>query len=61
MLQAAIDMMINCAKPVFSLCLPSLIQCFFPQNIIAGIRTPLFLVNAAYDSWQVNFPVLRTL
>lgn len=29
-------------------------SCFFPQNLIAGIRTPLFLVNAAYDSWQIQ-------
>ncbi|PIM97706.1 hypothetical protein CDL12_29817 [Handroanthus impetiginosus] len=31
---------------------PSL--CFFPQNVAQGIQTPLFLVNAAYDSWQVR-------
>ncbi|XP_059652193.1 pectin acetylesterase 12 [Cornus florida] len=29
-------------------------SCFFPQNLIANIRTPLFLLNAAYDSWQVQ-------
>ncbi|KAL8166303.1 hypothetical protein V2J09_007802 [Rumex salicifolius] len=29
-------------------------SCFFPQNIIAGIRTPLFILNAAYDSWQLQ-------
>ncbi|CAK9177180.1 unnamed protein product, partial [Ilex paraguariensis] len=29
---------------------PSL--CFFPQNVAQGIQTPLFMVNAAYDSWQ---------
>uniref|UniRef100_A0A5B7A8J6 Pectin acetylesterase n=1 Tax=Davidia involucrata TaxID=16924 RepID=A0A5B7A8J6_DAVIN len=28
--------------------------CFFPQNLIANIKTPLFLLNAAYDSWQVQ-------
>ncbi|KAM7261990.1 hypothetical protein ACFE04_021067 [Oxalis oulophora] len=28
--------------------------CFFPQYLIADIRTPLFLVNAAYDSWQIK-------
>ncbi|KAG5019927.1 hypothetical protein JHK87_015782 [Glycine soja] len=27
-------------------------KCFFPQNLIAGIRTPLFILNTAYDSWQ---------
>ncbi|KAM7481874.1 hypothetical protein LguiB_006457 [Lonicera macranthoides] len=29
-------------------------SCFFPQNLIANIRTPMFLLNAAYDSWQVQ-------
>ncbi|XXG66723.1 hypothetical protein AAC387_Pa06g0243 [Persea americana] len=29
-------------------------MCFFPQNMAQGIRTPLFLVNAAYDSWQIK-------
>lgn len=29
-------------------------SCFFPQNIIANIKTPLFILNAAYDSWQVQ-------
>jgi len=28
-------------------------QCFFPQNVIDGINTPIFLLNAAYDVWQV--------
>lgn len=28
--------------------------CFFPQNLIASIKTPLFLLNAAYDSWQIQ-------
>ncbi|KAF3795951.1 Pectin acetylesterase 8 [Nymphaea thermarum] len=31
---------------------PSL--CFFPQNVIQQIRTPIFLLNAAYDSWQIK-------
>ncbi|CAN1804039.1 Pectin acetylesterase 8 [Linum perenne] len=31
---------------------PSL--CFFPQNVIQHVRTPVFLLNAAYDSWQVS-------
>ncbi|XP_052480349.1 pectin acetylesterase 6 isoform X2 [Gossypium raimondii] len=30
------------------------LQCFFPQNLIANIQTPLFLLNAAYDAWQVQ-------
>ncbi|KAJ4763103.1 Pectin acetylesterase [Rhynchospora pubera] len=28
-------------------------SCFFPQNIIPNIRTPLFILNSAYDAWQV--------
>ncbi|KAL6186183.1 hypothetical protein ACLB2K_042304 [Fragaria x ananassa] len=28
--------------------------CFFPQHVIASIKTPLFLVNAAYDTWQIQ-------
>ncbi|XP_004509654.1 pectin acetylesterase 10-like [Cicer arietinum] len=31
-------------------------QCFFPQNLINSVRTPLFLLNATYDSCQMyNF------
>lgn len=29
-------------------------SCFFPQNLVANIKTPLFLLNAAYDAWQVQ-------
>lgn len=29
-------------------------QCFFPQNVIQQIQTPIFILNAAYDSWQVQ-------
>ncbi|RAL52735.1 unnamed protein product [Cuscuta campestris] len=28
--------------------------CFFPQNVISNIRTPLFILNTAYDSWQIQ-------
>ncbi|XP_059639909.1 pectin acetylesterase 8-like [Cornus florida] len=28
--------------------------CFFPQYMAQQISTPLFLVNAAYDSWQIK-------
>nr|XP_017257125.1 PREDICTED: pectin acetylesterase 8-like isoform X3 [Daucus carota subsp. sativus]XP_017257197.1 PREDICTED: pectin acetylesterase 8-like isoform X3 [Daucus carota subsp. sativus] len=28
--------------------------CFFPQYTVQQIKTPLFLVNAAYDSWQIK-------
>ncbi|KAF2303129.1 hypothetical protein GH714_014036 [Hevea brasiliensis] len=29
-------------------------KCLFPREIIKGIRTPLFLVNPAYDYWQIQ-------
>nr|VDD29961.1 unnamed protein product [Brassica oleracea] len=29
-------------------------SCFFPQNLISQIKTPLFILNAAYDSWQIQ-------
>uniref|UniRef100_A0ACD5XE66 Uncharacterized protein n=1 Tax=Avena sativa TaxID=4498 RepID=A0ACD5XE66_AVESA len=29
-------------------------SCFFPQNIIDDIKTPIFLLNAAYDVWQIQ-------
>ncbi|KAJ8748483.1 hypothetical protein K2173_003380 [Erythroxylum novogranatense] len=29
-------------------------SCFFPQNFVAGVKTPLFLLNAAYDVWQLQ-------
>ncbi|KAI3690151.1 hypothetical protein L2E82_48126 [Cichorium intybus] len=28
--------------------------CFFPENIVQYIKTPIFLTNAAYDSWQIK-------
>ncbi|XP_061352229.1 pectin acetylesterase 8-like [Gastrolobium bilobum] len=28
--------------------------CFFPQNVASQINTPIFFVNAAYDSWQIK-------
>lgn len=31
---------------------PSL--CFFPQQIVGSVNTPLFLVNPAYDFWQLH-------
>ncbi|MQM12814.1 hypothetical protein Taro_045732, partial [Colocasia esculenta] len=27
--------------------------CFFPQNVINHITTPIFLLNSAYDLWQI--------
>ncbi|KAL0715000.1 hypothetical protein Bca4012_021979 [Brassica carinata] len=29
-------------------------SCFFPQNLVSDIKTPMFLLNSAYDSWQVR-------
>ncbi|CAN0885125.1 Pectin acetylesterase 6 [Linum grandiflorum] len=29
-------------------------SCFFPQNLIGNIKTPMFLLNAAYDIWQIQ-------
>ncbi|VVB03560.1 unnamed protein product [Arabis nemorensis] len=29
-------------------------SCFFPQNLVSNIKTPMFLLNAAYDAWQVQ-------
>lgn len=29
-------------------------SCFFPENVIGGIQTPIFLLNAAYDAWQIQ-------
>ncbi|GAV87416.1 PAE domain-containing protein, partial [Cephalotus follicularis] len=29
-------------------------SCFFPQNLIGNVKTPLFLLNAAYDAWQIQ-------
>ncbi|KAF3778907.1 Pectin acetylesterase 10 [Nymphaea thermarum] len=30
------------------------VKCFFPESIIESIRTPLFIVNPAYDFWQIQ-------
>ncbi|WOG91194.1 hypothetical protein DCAR_0310442 [Daucus carota subsp. sativus] len=29
------------------------LKCFFPQEFTSSITTPVFLVNSAYDSWQI--------
>lgn len=29
-------------------------DCFFPEEIIKNVRTPVFLVNPAYDFWQIQ-------
>lgn len=36
------------------------LQCFFPQYVARQIRTPLFILNAAYDSWQVDYLFVTT-
>lgn len=28
--------------------------CYFPQNVIPFMRTPIFIINSAYDSWQIK-------
>ncbi|KAK8947291.1 hypothetical protein KSP39_PZI007260 [Platanthera zijinensis] len=28
--------------------------CFFPQNVLSSVQTPLFLLNSAYDVWQLQ-------
>ncbi|CAJ1942025.1 unnamed protein product [Sphenostylis stenocarpa] len=28
--------------------------CFFPENVVSHISTPIFVVNSAYDSWQIQ-------
>lgn len=29
-------------------------SCFFPENLLSRIQTPLFVLNAAYDFWQLQ-------
>ncbi|XP_048566592.1 pectin acetylesterase 5-like isoform X2 [Triticum urartu] len=29
-------------------------ECFFPTELIKSIRTPMFILNSAYDSWQIQ-------
>ncbi|XP_042428825.1 pectin acetylesterase 8-like isoform X1 [Zingiber officinale] len=29
-------------------------MCFFPQYVVPEMRTPLFILNAAYDAWQIK-------
>lgn len=35
-------------------------SCFFPQNLVANIQTPLFILNTAYDSWQIQSSLAPT-
>ncbi|KAJ6829779.1 pectin acetylesterase 10-like [Iris pallida] len=34
--------------------------CFLPQNLVAKVQTPLFLLNAAYDVWQLQGSLATT-
>lgn len=36
-------------------------QCFFPQHLLQDIETPLFILNAAYDSWQILSSLVPTV
>ncbi|KAJ3669581.1 hypothetical protein LUZ60_011531 [Juncus effusus] len=29
-------------------------SCIFPENLISNIQTPIFILNAAYDVWQIQ-------
>ncbi|ONK63019.1 uncharacterized protein A4U43_C07F10540 [Asparagus officinalis] len=29
-------------------------SCFFPQNVVPNIQTPMFILNTAYDVWQLQ-------
>ncbi|THU74015.1 hypothetical protein C4D60_Mb04t28900 [Musa balbisiana] len=35
--------------------------CFFPQYMAQEIETPLFILNAAYDSWQIKNILVPTV
>ncbi|XP_044359931.1 pectin acetylesterase 5 isoform X3 [Aegilops tauschii subsp. strangulata] len=35
-------------------------ECFFPTELIKSIRTPMFILNSAYDSWQIQNVLLPT-
>ncbi|XP_060200754.1 pectin acetylesterase 8-like, partial [Lycium barbarum] len=57
---AAVVNLHNSAKMLPSSCTsrmdPTL--CFFPQNLQQYIKTPLFIINSAYDSYQIIFTVI---
>ncbi|KAL2333927.1 hypothetical protein Fmac_015140 [Flemingia macrophylla] len=44
------------AKNLPTLCTSKLSPglCFFPQNVVSQIDTPIFIINSPYDSWQIN-------
>ncbi|KAJ6806146.1 pectin acetylesterase 12-like [Iris pallida] len=34
--------------------------CFLPQNLVAKVQNPFFLLNAAYDAWQLRASLATT-
>ncbi|KAE8728873.1 Pectin acetylesterase 5 [Hibiscus syriacus] len=42
------------AKSLGKNCVEIMEPCFFPQEIIKNVRIPFFIVNPAYDSWQIQ-------
>ncbi|XP_039001141.1 pectin acetylesterase 6-like [Hibiscus syriacus] len=36
-------------------------SCFFPHNLVSNIKTPMFLLNAAYDAWQVDQSLIPSI
>ncbi|KAK2972784.1 hypothetical protein RJ640_026483 [Escallonia rubra] len=30
------------------------LHCFYPQYVVPQLKTPLFIVNSAYDTWQIE-------
>nr|XP_033510002.1 pectin acetylesterase 8-like [Nicotiana tomentosiformis] len=30
------------------------LHCFFPQNVVPYVQTPLFIINSHYDAWQIK-------
>ncbi|KAE8660239.1 Pectin acetylesterase 6 [Hibiscus syriacus] len=36
-------------------------SCLFPQNLVSNIKTPMFLLNATYDAWQVDQSLISSI
>ncbi|KAG8504196.1 hypothetical protein CXB51_002612 [Gossypium anomalum] len=43
------------AKSLQQDCVGRMEPCIFPQEIIKNVKTPFFVVNPAYDSWQTSY------
>ncbi|OIV91043.1 hypothetical protein TanjilG_17003 [Lupinus angustifolius] len=54
--EGVVQLQVEVQKNLPSSCLNKLdpTSCFFPQNMAEHVQTPLFILNAAYDSWQVQ-------